>query len=252
MAAPGVSLSQVEREVLKDLVVQCVDAVPFPLGWLLDAKFLRPNATASFLADPIDGFVNSVTETDIGKWYSVEAQREVLLHSLQTAGPEKSGLDAWRMVLCLAGFASIPMDMEENLAEAVERTVDVAPSEDPSFCREILRFTTRQAGHSGHARFREETTRLFSQITSALIGAAGDNVAEERCVEHVLRAAVDLSREGTGTVSIMAFAGLVRRVSDAGPVAMKTARRFLTQAARNIPFEQAESLWPLIVELRSQ
>jgi tetratricopeptide (TPR) repeat protein len=252
MAAPGVSLTQVEREVLRDLVVQNVDAVPFPQGWLLDAKFLRPNATASFLGDPIDGFVNSVTETDIGKWYSVEAQREVLLHSLQAAGPEKSGLDAWRMVLCLASFASIPADMEENLAEAVERTVNVAPSDDPSLCREILRFTARQAGHSGHARSREETTRLFSQITSALIGAAGDHFADERCVEHVLRAAVDLSREGPGTVSIMAFAGLVGRVSEAGPVAIKTARRVLTQAARNIPFAQAESLWPLIVELRSR
>jgi hypothetical protein len=252
MAAPGVGLSRVEREVLRDLVVQNVDGVPFPQGWLLDAKFLRPNATASFLGDPIGGFVNSVTETDIGKWYAVEAQREVLLHCLNTAGSEKSGLDAWRMVLCLAGFASIPSDMEDSLSEAVERTVDVIPNADLSLCRDILRFTTRQAGHSNHAKLREVSNQLFSRIIPRLVSAAADDVSGERCAQHVLRAAVDLSRDRSDTVSMIAFSELVRCVSEGGPVAVKTARAFLNQAARNIPFAEAESLWPLILELRSR
>lgn len=65
-------------------------------------------------------------------------------------------------------------------------------------------------------------------------------------------AAVDLSREGTRTVSMEMFAGLARVVADAGPVAVRTVRTFLNQAACQITFQQAEALWPLIPELRSR
>ncbi len=51
---------------------------------------------------------------------------------------------------------------------------------------------------------------------------------------------------------MQAFAGLARVVADAGPLAVRTVRTFLNQATRHIPFQQAEALWPLILELRSR
>jgi len=64
-------------------------------------------------------------------------------------------------------------------------------------------------------------------------------------------AAVDLSRDESGTLLKTNFPELVRCISQVGPIAVETARKFLCQAAREIPFSNAESLWPLIVELRS-
>ena len=245
-------LLEAEREVLSNLVIQHVDGAPFPQGWLLEARFLRPNATASFLGDPIDGLVEAATGTDVGRWYTPEVQGKLIAHCLETSGPDESGLTAWRMLLCVAGFAAVAQDMGGALREAVERTADVVPDADPSLCQEILRFAARQAVCSASPELRAAATRLFDTITPKLIDLAGDQAATGRCVAQILRAAVDLSREGTRTVSTEAFAGLARVVTNAGPLAAKEVGRFINQVARQIPFQQAEALWPLILELRSQ
>ena len=236
VAADGMGLPEGERKIISDLVVQHIDGVPFPQGWLLDARFLRPNATASFLGDPIDGFVSSLTETDVGKWYVVEAQREILVSSLLKAGPEKSGLNAWQMILCLARFAIIPLDVQDSLAEAVERTANSGRIDDPSLFREILRFAARQAGQSGCVKLREASRQLFHQIAPRILSATSDDISVQQCVEHVLIAAVDLSRDGSGMLLKTDFPELVRCISEMGPVAVETARKFLYQGAREIPF----------------
>lgn len=87
-------LLEAEREALSSLVVQHVDGAPFPQGWLLEARFLRPNATTSFLGDPIDRLIEAVTGTDVGKWYAADAQDKLILHCIQTAGSDEFGLNA--------------------------------------------------------------------------------------------------------------------------------------------------------------
>jgi len=159
------TLLEAERDALSSLVIQQVDGVPFPQGWLLEARFLRPNATASFLGDPIDRLVEAATGTDVGKWYAAEAQGKLILHCLQTAGPDESGLNAWRMLLCVAGFVAVTPDMGDALREAVERTIDVVPETGSSLCQEILRFAARQAACSASPELRAAATLLFDTIT---------------------------------------------------------------------------------------
>lgn len=155
------------------------------------------------------------------------------------------------MLLCVASFAVVAENMRDALREAVERTIDIVPAAELPLFREVLRFAARQAGCSGSPELRAAARRLFKTITPRLIDLAEDEATSGRCVEHILRAAVDLSREGTRMVSMQAFVDLARVVADAGPIAARTVRTFLTQAARQIPFQQAEALWPLILELRS-
>lgn len=246
------TLLEAEREALSSLVIQQVDGVPFPQRWLLEARFLRPNATASFLGDPINRLVEAATGTDVGKWYAAEAQGKLILHCLQTAGPNEPGLNAWRMLLCMVGFAAVAHDMGDALCGAVERTIDVVPEAGSSLCVEISRFAARQAACSGSPELRAAATQLFNAITPKLIELAVGEAAARRCIEQILRAAVDLSREETRIVSIEVFAGLARVVADTGPLAVRAVRTFLNQAVRHIPFQQAEVLWPLILELRSR
>ena len=241
----------VVRDVLADLVVQQVNSAPFPQGWLLEDRSLRPNAMASFFDAPIEGLTNAVTGTDIGKWYTPEVQEEILGHSLLTAGPDQPGLDAWRMVFCVVGGGAIRSADTDAFRAAVMRTIDVVPDVDARVCRAILRFACFQSASSPSGAIRPAVTDLFAALAPKLVDVEHDPTQIEWCVERILRAAVDLARDETGTVVMDELVRLARLVATKRPAATEAVRTCLARAAQHLPFRMTEALWPFLLELRA-
>ena len=240
------------RNLIIGLAVQDIGGTPFPQGSLLDAKWLRPDATGSFLAGSIGELIGAVTATDVGKWYEPAAQREMISQSLPLAGGDLPGLQAWRMVLCVMAIAAMPPEFEGLLVAAVVRSAAVRADADPELCHAILRFSCVQAAYSQSPELKAAAARLFDLLAPQLLDIQAGERSAKRCVWALLGNAIEMSRGRTGAPLIEEFMRSTERLAEGRPRAAEALRAFLGQAVRQIRFADAERLWPFLLELRAR
>ena len=240
------------RNLITGLAVQDIGGTSFPQGSLLDAKWLRPDATRSFLAISIAGLIGAVTATDVGKWYEPAAQREMIAQSLPLAGSDVPGLQAWRMVLCVMAVAGMPPEFEGMLVAAVERSAAVRADADPELCHAILRFSCMQAAYSQSPELKAAAASLFDLLAPQLLDIEAGERSAKRCVWALLGNAIEMSRGRTGAPLIKEFVRSAERLADCRPRAAEALREFLCQAVRQIRFADAEHLWPFLLEMRAR
>ena len=237
-----------EAALVRKLAAQTVCDAPFPTALLLEPRFLRPNALGSFLATPLADAVDGAGLGDIVGWSSRENQDALLRHGLEMAGGGVDGLNGWHLVLALAGPYHLPGDYEDLLRAAIDRSTGLFTSVDEAFAGGVVRFITRQTRGAPEAGVRSAAR---AQLSDAIAHrrALGDG---DKGVRQLLRASIDLSRDDIGHFQPHIFSDVCAELSRLGGEDGAIVRRFVSQAVWQLPFSDAERLWPLLVSLRAQ
>ena len=246
-ARPGGCLPLEDAAYVRKIATQTIDGVPFPQGWLLEGKDLRPNATESFLGAPLSDVVAAAGLSEVAQWCTLDGQHTLLRHGLETAGASEEGLQGWRMVLTTARFGDLTADWQNALQGAVGRTTGAALTPAEPLSADILRFLARQT-----ERLRDKDLRA---VVGAMFSGAIERVVSDgpdlEMVRQMLRIAIDLSRDSSGAFQTPAFERACLDLSQAGPDAEAAVRRFVFQAIKRLPLALSERLWPLLISLRA-
>lgn len=244
-------LSGIQPHLTPVLVHQSGE-IPVPAAWLLQDRSLKSNLVQSFLADDIQAFANAVTGFDVGRWDGRELQHQLAAEALQPLILDGGRGNEWHLVAAVVGYAPLYSDLRTDFRRAIEtlrKSNDI--SSDADFRLAVLRFACLQAALLRDEDIRTEVDAFFRAVAPPLLRAALSGGEADRRLQSILRAAIDLARIDGGEPDVGLVVEHITALWQSVPEATERLRQFVTHACYQLPFRQAERLWPLVLRLRA-
>jgi hypothetical protein len=166
---------------------------------------------------------------------------------LDIAAASGPGLDGWQLVLTVARLCEFPESLNAALGAALTRTVGFDPAIEPVLTVDVLRFAARQSAASEAPDVKAAASALFADGLKLWAAANPDGST----VQALLRISIDMSRDQQGHFQGETFKKTCTVLSGANERAGAAVRRFVFQAVQQLPFAEAERLWPMLLQVRA-
>ena len=238
------------RPVLRPILSTEAGGTTYPAGVILSDESMAGDSLASFLAHPLPSFVDAVTGTTLGEWATGPRRYDVLAQSLDAvSAPSNEMRREWAFPLSMVGFSRISPILLPKLLAAVDAVrPERLEGDQRELMSSILRFSAVQAALTQDSALME-TTKSLLRRTASVIVVDGD-VENGRGIQALMRASIDVCRDASGEPDMDRFGTLVISLANAVPQGRPAMRSFITRACHQIPFRQAQTLWPTVFELR--